>query len=69
MNHLNQSVPISMVYPILKTLVHKGIPPESFFENMDIEDVKKQLDDLGVKYAHNTGEAKLREKLKDAING
>ncbi|CAI6080787.1 putative HTH-type transcriptional regulator [Paenibacillus sp. JJ-100] len=36
MNHFNQSVPISMVYPILKTLVHKGIPPESFFKDMDV---------------------------------
>lgn len=30
MKHLNQSVSISMVYPILKTLVHKGFDPESF---------------------------------------
>lgn len=36
---------------------------------MDIEDVKAKLDELEIKYAHNTGEAKLRERLADAING
>lgn len=38
-------------------------------ENANIEDVKKLLDFYDVKYAHNTGDAKLREKLADAING
>jgi len=33
----------------------------------DIEQVKAMLDELNIKYAHNTGEDKLREKLKDAI--
>ncbi|WP_339833395.1 AraC family transcriptional regulator [Paenibacillus sp. FSL R7-0272] len=37
MKHLNQSVPISMVYPILKTLVHKGFDTESFFKDIDVD--------------------------------
>lgn len=37
MKHLNQGVPISMVYPILKTLVHKGFDPESFFKDIDVD--------------------------------
>lgn len=36
--------------------------------SLRIEEVKKHLDRLGVKYSHNTGETKLREKLTDAIN-
>jgi AraC-like DNA-binding protein len=39
MKHLNQSVSISMVYPILKTLVYKGFDPESFFRDMEIDPV------------------------------
>lgn len=38
-------------------------------ENMDIDQVRAELDKLGVKYAHNTGEAKLKERLTNAING
>jgi hypothetical protein len=37
-------------------------------DKMDIKSVKEILDALGVKYSHNTGEKKLREKLKDAIS-
>lgn len=34
---------------------------------LSIEEVKNHLDRLNVPFAHNTGEAKLREKLTDAI--
>lgn len=37
-------------------------------DNLKIDKVKELLDQLDVKYAHNTKEAKLREKLKDAIS-
>ncbi|WP_366292754.1 AraC family transcriptional regulator [Paenibacillus sp. AN1007] len=37
MKHLNQSVSISMVYPILKTLVHKGFDPDSFFQDVHVD--------------------------------
>lgn len=37
MKHLNQSVSISMVYPILKTLVHKGVDPDSFFQDVQVD--------------------------------
>ncbi|MCP1176207.1 hypothetical protein NKS28_01520 [Bacillus sp. 1663tsa1] len=33
---------------------------------MSLEDVKKALDGLGVKYAHNAGLETLKGKLKDA---
>jgi hypothetical protein len=36
-------------------------------ETMDIEKVKEFLNQFEVKFAHNTGEDKLREKLKNAI--
>ena len=36
-------------------------------EDMEIERVKELLDHFEVKFAHNTGEDKLREKLKNAI--
>lgn len=44
----------------------KPVSPEDV-DGMEIEDVKGFLDAAGVKYSHNTGEAKLREKLKNAI--
>jgi hypothetical protein len=36
-------------------------------ESLTVKEVKVKLDELGVKYSHNTSEAKLREKLKNAI--
>lgn len=36
---------------------------------MEIDELKAELEKLEITFAHNTGEAKLREKLKDAING
>jgi aspartate/methionine/tyrosine aminotransferase len=36
-------------------------------DQMTIEEVKEKLDELGVKYAPKTGDAKLREKLKSAL--
>lgn len=36
-------------------------------DDMDIDQVRGHLDDLGVKYPKNTGLAKLKERLKDAI--
>lgn len=36
-------------------------------DEMDIEELRRSLDTLEIKYAHNTGETKLRERLKDAI--
>lgn len=36
-------------------------------DTMAIEDVKEMLDAHDIKYAHNTGEEKLRERLKNAI--
>ena len=36
-------------------------------EEPTIDEVKAMLNDLGVKYSHNTSEAKLREKLKQAL--
>ena len=44
----------------------KPISPDDV-DKMDLADVKAALDQLEVKFAHNTGEQKLREKLKDAI--
>ena len=38
-------------------------------DEMTTDELKAMLDKLGVKYSHNTGEAKLKERLKDAING
>lgn len=46
----------------------KPISPDEV-DGMEIETVKGLLEEFGVKFAHNTGEPKLREKLKDAING
>lgn len=37
-------------------------------EDMDIEQVRSQLDNLGVTYPHNTGLPKLKERLADAIS-
>lgn len=34
---------------------------------LSVDEVKEQLKELGVKFAHNTSEEKLREKLADAI--
>jgi len=34
---------------------------------LTLKQVRKELDKLGVKYAHNTGEQKLREKLQDEL--
>lgn len=36
-------------------------------DDMDIEGVKNLLDQMEIKYAHNTGEKKLKEKLKEAL--
>lgn len=36
-------------------------------DGMEIEKVKELLDQFEVKFARNTGEEKLREKLKNAI--
>lgn len=33
---------------------------------LTIEQVKEELERLGVKFSHNTGEKKLREKLENA---
>jgi RecG-like helicase len=38
-------------------------------DEMTIEKVKEKLNELGVKYPPKTGEAKLKERLKDAISG
>ncbi len=48
MKHLNQSVSISMVYPILKTLVHKGFDPETFFRDMAIDPVMTENPDARI---------------------
>jgi predicted Zn-dependent protease len=36
-------------------------------EDMEIERIKEFLDQMNIKYAHNTSENKLREKLINAI--
>jgi predicted Zn-dependent protease len=36
-------------------------------DDMSVEQVKGFLDQMEIKYAHNTSEAKLREKLRNAI--
>lgn len=36
-------------------------------DSLEIERVKELLTQMEIKFAHNTGEEKLREKLKDAI--
>lgn len=45
-------------------------PPELSFEDeiekMDIEQVREELKRLGVKFGPNTGEEKLKEKLRHA---
>lgn len=46
----------------------KALTPDQV-DTMDVEDVRAKLDELGINYVHNTGEAKLKERLKDAING
>ena len=38
-------------------------------DEMTIDEVKEKLSDLDVKYPPKTGEAKLKERLKDAISG
>ena len=38
-------------------------------DEMTIDEVKEKLADLDVKYPPKTGEAKLKERLKDAISG
>ena len=38
-------------------------------DEMTTDELKAMLDKLGVKYSHNTGDAKLKERLNNAING
>lgn len=38
-------------------------------ETLDIDKVKEYLEKAGIAFAHNTGEKKLREKLRVALNG
>lgn len=42
-------------------------PAKDENEGLTIDEVKAELDELGIKYAHNTSEKKLRGKLKEAI--
>lgn len=43
----------------------EGLTPEDI-DALDVEQVKDFLNAYDVSFAHNTGEEKLREKLKDA---
>lgn len=43
--------------------------PLNDVSTMNLEEVKAELDRLGIQYPHNTGEAKLRKKLEGVING
>lgn len=54
-----------------KPLGTKEKPTEAKHEpqedaELTIEQVKEELERLGVKFSHNTGEKKLREKLENA---
>ena len=46
--------------------VERPLSPDDV-EDLEIDKVKELLDQCDIKFAHNTSEKKLRDKLKDAI--
>ena len=55
--------------PVYEPLNENDILTEEMIDAMEIEQLKEELTKREIKFTHNTGVAKLKERLKDAVNG